>query len=277
MKSSESTESLEVNDGNEIVEETAQEIEEEVIDPNQFLDPVNVLDKLPKNFYDDLLSKKWTERKEALEALLVLLSFPKIEDGRYSELVSALSKRVQSDSNVVVVTLSVQSIEKLARGIGSQFSIYQSIVVGSLLERCKEKKQTVVDAIKLALDAVFLSTLLLNDINDEVFTTMTHKNPQVKLEGVQFLIRSIQVTKKVPAKAEIKLLSENLVKLIDDADGGIRESATEALGTLMRLVGERPMAALIDKVDASRAVKIKEYFTTAQVKLAGATKPQVNI
>ena len=88
-----------------------------------------------------------------------------------------LSKRM-NDSNVLVVTLSANAIEKLAKGLGNHFAQYRSMVnsitlifrhmdlikimqvVSPLIERLKEKKSTVVEALSGALDAVFKSVRL---------------------------------------------------------------------------------------------------------------------
>lgn len=63
------------------------------MDPYDLLDPVEILSKLPKDFYDKLEAKKWKERKEALDALEALLkTAPKLEPGDYADLVRALKK-----------------------------------------------------------------------------------------------------------------------------------------------------------------------------------------
>lgn len=62
------------------------------IDPEDLHDPVDILSKLPKNFYEQIESKKWQERKEALEALDVLVKSPKLESGDYGDVVRALKK-----------------------------------------------------------------------------------------------------------------------------------------------------------------------------------------
>ncbi|KAJ3269472.1 hypothetical protein HDU76_011292, partial [Blyttiomyces sp. JEL0837] len=134
----------------------AAKAEPEPVDPFDLADPVNVLDKLPAKFYDELASTKWQERKEVLTALLELISFPKLEEGRYGELLNVLAKRVQNDANVVVAGLAINCIEKLALGLRSTFSQYRGIVLSALLEKLKEKKQAVVESIRKALDALFL-------------------------------------------------------------------------------------------------------------------------
>lgn len=63
------------------------------MDPYDLVDPVEILSKLPKDFYDKLEQKKWQERKEALDALENLLkNAPKLEPGDYADLVRALKK-----------------------------------------------------------------------------------------------------------------------------------------------------------------------------------------
>lgn len=63
------------------------------MDPYDLLDPVDILSKLPKDFFDKLEAKKWQDRKEALDALEGLLkSAPKLEQGDYGDIVRTLKK-----------------------------------------------------------------------------------------------------------------------------------------------------------------------------------------
>lgn len=62
------------------------------IDPYEMLEPIDVLSKLPKDFYDKVEAKKWQERKEALEALDALVKHPKLENGDYGDIVRTLKK-----------------------------------------------------------------------------------------------------------------------------------------------------------------------------------------
>lgn len=56
------------------------------------LEPIDILSKLPKDFYDKIEAKKWQERKEALEALETLVKNPKLENGDYGDIVRALKR-----------------------------------------------------------------------------------------------------------------------------------------------------------------------------------------
>lgn len=55
-------------------------------------DPFDILSKLPEKFYEDLQSKKWQERKEALDALYNLLEQNPVLDtqANYNEMANAL-------------------------------------------------------------------------------------------------------------------------------------------------------------------------------------------
>lgn len=63
-------------------------------------DPVEILSKLPKDFYEKIEAKKWQERKEALEIVESLVKTPKLENGDYGELVRALKKVRKRDFNI---------------------------------------------------------------------------------------------------------------------------------------------------------------------------------
>ena len=130
------------------------------LDPYELAAPLSVTSSLPPDFYTNLSSSKWKDRKElALEPLLSLLSQSiKYEpSSNYTELVSALAGRIMGDANVLCVVLAANSIEKLARGLRRDFERYKGLCTKELLGRTKEKKQNVLDALGNALDAVYLS------------------------------------------------------------------------------------------------------------------------
>ena len=62
------------------------------VDAYELMDPVDILSKLPKDFYEKLEAKKWQERKEAVDHLEQLLQTPKLESGDYGDVVRALKK-----------------------------------------------------------------------------------------------------------------------------------------------------------------------------------------
>ncbi|KAH8670185.1 armadillo-type protein [Tricladium varicosporioides] len=241
------------------------------IDPLEFAEPQDVLSKVASDFHDLLASSKWKERKEALEALFVVLNVPKIKDGDFGEIARGLGKSMK-DANVAVVTQAAQCIEVLAKGLRKSFGKYRSIVSGPIMERLKEKKATVSDALGAALDAVFLATSL-TDMLEEMLEFLKHKNPQVKEGTMKFLIRCLKTTREAPAKPEVASIAESAKKLLAESSEGLRSGGAEVLGTLMKIMGERAMGPHLEGLDEIRKTKIKEYFEHAEVKAKDKPKP----
>lgn len=100
-----------------------------------------------------------------------------------------------------------------------------------------------------------------------------HKNPNVKLETMRFLIRCLQTTRDVPSKPEQKQIADTSGRLLTDTSAPMRDCAAEAMGTLMKIIGERAMNPYMDGLDDIRKTKIKEFFETAQVKAKEKPKP----
>ena len=102
-----------------------------------------------------------------------------------------------------------------------------------------------------------------------------HKNPNVKLETMRFLIRCLRTTRDVPSKPEQKQIADTSGRLLTDTSAPMRDCAAEAMGTLMKIIGERAMNPYMDGLDDIRKTKIKEFFETAQVKAKEKPKPVV--
>ena len=131
--------------------------EEPAFDPRSMAEEVDVTSKLPADLYKNLASSKWKDRKEALDDLLTLLKASlRIKDGpQIGELAKALATRINGDANVMCVIVAANCLEALADGLMTAFSRHRDAVVPPVLERLKERKANVTDAIGLALDAVF--------------------------------------------------------------------------------------------------------------------------
>ncbi|XP_067902567.1 cytoskeleton-associated protein 5 isoform X2 [Heterodontus francisci] len=239
-------------------EEGEEEGEAPVVDAYDLLEPVEILLKLPKDFYDKIEAKKWQERKEALEALEVLVKNPKLESGDYADVVRALKKVIGKDSNVLLVALGAKCLAGLAAGLRKKFQCYATHVVPTLLEKFKEKKPQVVQALQEAIDAVFLTTTLQN-LSEDVLAVMDNKNPSIKQQASLFLARSFHCcTSSTLPKSLLKPLCAALLKQINDSAVEVRDAAFEALGTALKVVGERLMNPFLVDVDKLKLDKIKE-------------------
>ncbi|KAK7920136.1 hypothetical protein PG985_008158 [Apiospora marii] len=242
------------------------------VDAFDLAEPQDVLSKVPANFHDNLASSKWKERKEALEALFAIINVPRIKDGHYDEINRGLAKCMK-DANIAVVVQAAQCIEVLAKGLRKSYGKYRSIVQAPIMERLKEKKAAVSDALGAALDQVFLATSFTECFED-IQAFLVHKNPQVKEGTLKFLVRCLRTTRDVPSKQEITALVESAKKLLAEGSEGLRSGGAEVLGTIMKIVGERAMNPHLEGLDDIRKTKIKEYFETAEVKAKEKPKPK---
>ncbi|XP_037921963.1 protein mini spindles isoform X4 [Hermetia illucens] len=261
-----------VEDGGDGDDDEGGEAEE--IDPMDLLDPVDILSKLPKDFYEKLEAKKWQERKESLEALEKLLENPKLESGDYGDVVRALKKVLTKDSNVMLVAMSGKCMASLAKGLGKRFQTYATACIPAILEKFKEKKTNVVSALRDAIDAIYPSTTL-EAFQEDLLEALGNKNPSVKAETASFLARAF--TKTQPTALNKKLLKPivtALLKTLNESDPTVRDSSAEALGTLLKLMGEKVVGPYLVDVDALKMAKIKECQERAVivVKIAGAKK-----
>lgn len=137
-------------------QEDAQEF-----DPYELADPIAILDRLPSGFYEHLASSKWKERKEeALDPLHEVLRIAiKIKPDHYDELIKALATRM-GDANILCVIGAANCLQCLAKGLRSDFGKYKSLMLVPMLEKFKERKVNVVEALSNCLDAMALTVSL---------------------------------------------------------------------------------------------------------------------
>ena len=174
-----------LEDGEEDEEEDSQDT---ALDPYELLDPVDILAKLPKNFFEQVEEKKWQLRKESLDALLPLSQNHKLAQGDYHELVKVLKKFVAKDTNVMLVALAAQCITGLAKGLRAGFKQSANSCLPVLLEKFKEKKVNVATALREGVDAVY-PILGIEAIQEDVLASLKAKTPQGRSETASFLAR----------------------------------------------------------------------------------------
>ncbi|MCI4383816.1 hypothetical protein PGIGA_G00031060 [Pangasianodon gigas] len=240
------------------------------VDAYELLEAVEILSKLPKDFYEKIEAKKWQERKEALEALEALTKNPKLEGGEYGDVVKALNKVIGKDTNVMLVTLAAKCVAGLAAGLRKKFGTYAGHLVPTILEKFKEKKAQVVQALQEAIDAVFLSTTL-EKVSEDVLAVMDNKNPSIRQQASLFLGRSFRhCTPTTLPKNLLKPFCVALLKQVNDSAPEVRDAAFETLGTALKVVGERAVNPFLADVDKLKVDKIKEC--AEKVELPGGKK-----
>ncbi|XP_030586649.1 cytoskeleton-associated protein 5 isoform X4 [Archocentrus centrarchus] len=255
----------EQSDGDDDEEEMAV-----AVDPYELLEPVEILSKMPKDFYEKIEAKKWQERKEALEAVEALTKNPKLENGDYGDLVRALKKVVGKDANVMLVSMAAKCLAGLAAGLRKKFGTYAGQVVPTILDKFKEKKPQVVQALQEAVDAIFLTTTFQN-LSEDILAVMDNKNPSIKQQASLFLARSFRhCTQATLPKSILKPFCAALIKQVNDSAPEVRDAAFEALGTAMKVVGEKAVNPFLTDLDKLKLDKIKECAD--KVELSGGRK-----
>uniref|UniRef100_A0A4W6F1H2 Cytoskeleton associated protein 5 n=1 Tax=Lates calcarifer TaxID=8187 RepID=A0A4W6F1H2_LATCA len=240
------------------------------VDPYELLEAVEILSKMPKDFYEKIEAKKWQERKEALEAVEALTKNPKLENGDYGDLVRAMKKVVGKDANVMLVSMAAKCLAGLATGLRKKFGTYAGQVVPTILEKFKEKKPQVVQALQEAIDAIFLTTTLQN-LSEDILAVMDNKNPSIKQQASLFLARSFRhCTQATLPKSILKPFCAALIKQVNDSAPEVRDAAFEALGTAMKVVGEKAVNPFLADLDKLKLDKIKECAD--KVELPGGRK-----
>lgn len=92
---------------------------------------------------------------------------------------------------------------------------------------------------------------------------------------MKFLARCLSTSPTPILPAQIKPISDSLATLLEDSVEGARNEAATCLGTLMKMVGERPLNAVMEGLADVRKVKVKEAFDKATVKAkAGGPAPR---
>ncbi|TGZ55924.1 Uncharacterized protein DBV15_12999, partial [Temnothorax longispinosus] len=190
---------------------------------------------------------------------------PKLENGDYGDVVRVLKKIISKDTNVLVVTLAGKCLAYLAAGLKKRFQLSAYVCLPIILEKFREKKQSVVQALREAADAIYQS-LSIDLILEDTLAALGNKNPAVKAETAAYLARCFAHTP--PANLNKKLLKSYtgaLLKTFNEPDSTVRDNSAEALGTAMKLIGEKAMMPFLTDIDNLKMTKIKECADKAVI------------
>ncbi|KAG6790702.1 hypothetical protein POTOM_006867 [Populus tomentosa] len=214
-------------------EEVAAEAPQE-IDEYDLVDPVDILGPLEKaGFWDGVKATKWSERKEAVAELTKLASTKRIAPGDFSEVCRTLKKLI-TDVNIAVAVEAIQAIGNLARGLRTHFSGSSRFLLPVLLEKLKEKKPTLTEALAQTLQAMHKAGCLnLADIIEGKFAI--HSN------YFHILINSC----------------------LNDGTPDVRDSAFSVLAAVAKSVGMRPLERSLEKLDDVRRKKLSEMIAVS--------------
>src|SRR5690606_36060649 len=94
------------------------------VDMFELSEPSPVLSKLTPTFHDGIGSTKWSERRDALEELLKLVSKPRLSVDSYGDVVNKLAGIIEQDANVPVTKLAIEVVDAMCKGLRQDFSSY---------------------------------------------------------------------------------------------------------------------------------------------------------
>lgn len=129
-------------------------------------------------------------------------------------------------------------------------------------------------ALREAIDAIYPSTTM-EAIQESIVESLGNKNPNVKSETASFLARAFARTQPTSLnKKLLKLLVTSLLKTLNEPDPVVRDCSADAIGTLLKLMGEKSVSCFLTDVDALKMAKIKECQEKAviTIKVAGIKK-----
>lgn len=241
-------------------EEAAADTPQE-IDEYELVDPVDILTPLEKTgFWAGVKATKWSERKEAVAELSKLASTKRIAPGDFTEICRTLKKLI-TDVNSAVAVEAIQAIGNLARGLRTNFSGNSRFMLPVLLEKLKEKKPTLTDALTQTLQAMYKSGCLnLADIVEDIKTAVKNKVPLVRSLTLNWLTFCIESSNKAILLKLHKEYVPICMECLYDGTPDVRDAAFSALAALAKLVGMRPLENSLEKLDVVRKKKLSEMF-----------------
>ncbi|KAL0770544.1 hypothetical protein Bca101_035695 [Brassica carinata] len=284
--------------GNGPTEEPVADAPQE-IDEYDLMDPVDILTPLEKSgFWEGVVSggflmphchilcsiscdgpllkekkTKWLERKEAVAELTKLASTKKIAPGDFSEICRTLKKLI-TDVNLAVAVEAIQAIGNLARGLRTHFSASSRFMLPVLLEKLKEKKPTVAEALTQTLQAMYKAGCLnLVDIIEgkDVKTAVKNKVPLVRSLTLNWLTFCLETSNKALILKAHKEYVPLCMECLNDGTPDVRDASFSALAAIAKSVGMRPLEKSLEKLDDVRRKKLSEMIASSGGELASTS------
>ncbi|TVU36608.1 hypothetical protein EJB05_18547 [Eragrostis curvula] len=244
-------------------EEAAQEAPVE-IDEYDLVDPVDILTPLEKSgFWDGVKATKWSERRDAVAELTKLASTKKIAPGDFHE-VSRTLKKLITDVNLAVSVEATQAIGNLARGLRTHFSGNARMLLPVLLEKLKEKKPTMTEALSQTLQAMHKSGCFsLMDVIEDVKVAVKNKVPLVRSLTLNWVAFCIETSNKPTVLKLHKDYVPICMECLNDGTPEVRDASFSVLTAIAKMVGMKPLERSLEKLDDVRKKKLSDMIGSA--------------
>ena len=196
-------------------------------DPLDDLIPRMDLDKLisQTSIITDSRSDAWKVRKEAFEALHVLLEVKSNQrlKPNMSDLGGVL-KRSMGDTNLSVKMLGLNIISKVAIGMGPPFEKYAKLLVAPVAGVCADNKATTRSAGVATLNAIADGCGGLNAMYTGLGSALETSNPALRSSVLAWMAERLPV--EPPTKsADMTALAAPLIACLEDRNADVRKAA----------------------------------------------------
>ncbi|KAJ1285939.1 hypothetical protein BS78_03G315500 [Paspalum vaginatum] len=245
------------------------------IDEYDLVDPVDILTPLEKSgFWDGVKATKWSERRDAVAELTKLASAKKIAPGDFHEICRTLKKLI-TDVNLAVSVEATQAIGNLARGLRAHFSGNARMLLPVLLEKLKEKKPTMTEALSQTLQAVHKSgCFTLVDVIDDVRVAVKNKVPLVRSLTLTWVAFCIETSNKATVLKLHKEYVPMCMECLNDGTPEVRDASFSVLTAIAKMVGMKPLERSLEKLDDVRKKKLSDMIGSASdTVLSSGTAP----
>ncbi|WOL15918.1 protein MOR1-like isoform X1 [Canna indica] len=251
-------------------EESAADVPQE-IDEYELVDPVDILAPLDKSgFWDGVKATKWSERRDAVAELTKLASTKRIAPGDFAEVCRTLKKLV-TDVNLAVSVEAIQAIGNLAKGLRNHFSASSRFLLPVLLEKLKEKKPVLTEALTQTLQAMHKSgCLTLADVIEDVKVAVKNKVPLVRSLTLNWLTFFIETNNKATILKMHKDYVPIFLESLNDGTPEVRDAAFAALAAIAKMVGMRPLERSLEKLDDVRKKKLSDMIGNGEASTSGS-------
>ena len=207
--------------------------------------------------------KDWKEKKKELDDLNQNLNQPKIKSGDASGVVTVV-KKLMSDPMIAVSDSAIKVCGSLAKALKKDFEQGVKDLLVTLLLRFKEKKTMIVDNTHIALEA-FMQCVSIEVLKEDLISTgLQEKAPSVLQNSCTFLEKLVQKTYiDVLQKVSGDFLAQ-LMKMSEDPDGDVRNSALSCLGIFKGRLGDSAMSNYLKDMLAQKLAKVNDSAKNVQ-------------
>ncbi|XP_020405561.1 protein MOR1 isoform X1 [Zea mays] len=245
------------------------------IDEYDLVDPVDILTPLEKSgFWDGVKATKWSERRDAVAELTKLASAKKIAPGDFHEICRTLKKLI-TDVNLAVSVEATQAIGNLARGLRAHFSGNARMLLSVLLEKLKEKKPTMTEALSQTLQAMHKSgCFTLIDVIEDVRVAVKNKVPLVRSSTLTWVAFCIETSNKATVLKLHKEYVPICMECLNDGTPEVRDASFSVLTAIAKMVGMKPLERSLEKLDDVRKKKLSDMIgSSSDTVLSSGTAP----